>query len=144
MKIVQRHPLHFNMTTTFELLDDRVVYSWKAWNGSGKSEYPLSIISPMTSVGTHSNKTLSNYGFFFVFCFMVSSFLGRLFFGDAVDIFTFGALAIACIFGIAYLVLREEYEVFRNTTGIYLLGIKDPSKPAEVKFIEELKSRINA
>ena len=142
MKIVQRYPLHFNMTVTFELTDDRVIYSWTAWNGSGKTEYPLSSIGQITTIGTQSDKTFSNYGFFFVFCGIVSSFLSRLFWDGALTLVFIVSLIMAATFGILYLTIRDEYIVFRNPSGSYLFGIKNPSGTEEAKFVSALKNKL--
>jgi hypothetical protein len=138
MKLVQNYPLNWNGKLTFELMDTKVVRTFKSLKGSGVDEFPLKDISPVVSATKSASPAWENIGWFFAGCFLVTSLLH-------------GSLLIKGIFVVVALLsflctflLKEEYEMFKNkNTNDSLFYIKNPRSSEVSVFIEALKSKIS-
>ena len=142
MKLVQRYPLQFNGRATLELTDTSVIYTWVSLRGSARYENPFADISPVTSITRGGDRALPNYAWFFAVCAIAVSVL-KTALGPTIELplFTF-FLLLAAIFGISYLVRKNEHEVFNHKGGGTLFGIKKTASGQEIVFTQVLKSKL--
>jgi len=141
MKLVQRYPLHFNSKQTYELSDTAIINTYEAWDGSGRYEYSLTAISPITSIIKQGTKSLNNIAWFFAFCAFIVTVFRLPFAIGSPFIFAFLMLAGVCV--ATYFLHKNQYEVFRDRNGQILFWIKTTSSGKEKDFVNALKSKLS-
>lgn len=137
MKITQSFPLKWNLKTTFELTETKLIQKWTSFTHSGSSEYLLNTISPASVRVKNSDSTFESYAWFFAATTGVISFLDNHF---PIPLYVFFiSLGITLFFILFYFFKKSEYEIFVNKTDQGLFSIRYTREGKEKAFIEELK-----
>lgn len=139
MKITQKFPLKWNLKTTFELTDTKLIQKWTSFTHSGSSEYLLNTISPASVRVKNSDRIFESYAWFFGATTSIITFLDNHF---PIPLYVFFlSLAITSLFISLYFFKKSEYEIFVNKSDQGLFSIRYTKEGEEKAFIEQLKLR---
>lgn len=137
MKIVQKYPLDWFGTVTFEIGDSKIIHSYKNLYSEIYKEYDISGISPSVTHYKYGNSSWTNIGLFLVFLMFVLSFLNFL------GLILFYILLLATVVSFLLILKKDKFVGFQDKNNQYLFAVrlsKTPNK--EEEFINQLKNEI--